>query len=286
VFEQAYSRLAALGRDETQSAGTILNNWGIALIGLGQPLEAERVLRRAIDVSSGDANERNVSPMLIRNYADALSSVSRNAEAAAYAERAYRVAKEAGDEQVVDYALSLLITIYRKIGDVPKAEAALAELEPRWQRTLPAGHIGFAVLFLHRSRLAEARGDVTTAMDLSNRAMSMAEATVQAGGSGADFLTILLMQKCALELKLLQVEAAAADAARALAMDQASVPPGTFSCFIGRSHLALGRALAAQGKHFEALASFRAATEHLEKTLGADNPETREARQLRDVAVQ
>ena len=69
-------------------------------------------------------------------------------------------------------------------------------------------------------------------------------------------------------------------------MVQSSAPPGTFSSIIGRAHMALGRALQARGKRDEALASFRAAAEHLEKALGADNPETREARQLRDSIVQ
>jgi serine/threonine protein kinase/tetratricopeptide (TPR) repeat protein len=286
VFEQAFARLTALGRDETQYAGTILNNWGVALIGLGRPLDAERVLRRAIDVTSADANERSVSPMLIRNYADALSSLDRFTDATDYAERAYRLAKQAGDEQVVDYSLSLLISIYGKLGDLSKAEESLSELEPRWRRRLAPGHLGFAVLVLHRSRLAEARGDVTTAMELCNRAMAMAEATVRAGGTGTDYLTSFLRQKSVLELKLQQVDAAAADAAKALASIQSLTPPGAFSSIVGRADLALGRALQAQGKRDEALASFRAATEHLEKTLGADNPQTREARQLRDTTVQ
>jgi serine/threonine-protein kinase len=285
VFEQAFSRLTALGRDETQYAGTILNNWGVALIGLGQSLEAERVLRHAIDISSADANEGSVSPMLLKNYADALYDLDRFVDAAGYAERAYRLAKQAGDEQAVDQTLSLLFAIYRKLGDLPRAEQALSELEPRWQRSLPPGHIAFAVLILRRSLLADARGDVTTAVELSNRAMAMAEAAVKAGGGGADYLTTFLRQKSVLELKLQQTDAAAADAAKALAMMQSSAQPGTFSSIIGRAHLALGRALQAQGKRDEALASFRAATEHLEKALGADNPETREARQLRDSLV-
>ena len=69
IFEQASARLTALGRDDTQTAGTLLNNWGVALIGLGRPLEAERVLRRAMEISSSGPNERSVSPMLLRNYA-------------------------------------------------------------------------------------------------------------------------------------------------------------------------------------------------------------------------
>jgi hypothetical protein len=40
------------------------------------------VLRHAIDISSADANERSVSPMLLKNYADALYDLDRFVDAA------------------------------------------------------------------------------------------------------------------------------------------------------------------------------------------------------------
>jgi tetratricopeptide (TPR) repeat protein len=283
IFEQASARLTALGRDDTQTAGTLLNNWGVALIGLGRPLEAERVLRRAMEISSSGPNERSVSPMLLRNYADALHDLDRFDDAAEYAERAYARAKQAGDEQVISHTLSLLAGIYRKLGDLTRAEESLSELESRWRRDLPAGHIAFAVLMLHRSRIAEVRGDLPAAMDLSNRAMAMAEATVKGGGQGTDFLPTFLKQQSVLELKLQRPDQAAADAAKALTMVQQSAQPGTFSSTIGRAYLALGRALQAQSKRNEARASFRAAAENFEHALGPDNSETREAKQLRDL---
>jgi hypothetical protein len=47
---------------------------------------------------------------------------------------------------------------------------------------------------------------------------------------------------------------------------------------VGRAHLALGRALQAQGKLDDAGPAFAAALEHLRLSLGEDHPETREAR--------
>jgi hypothetical protein len=59
-----------------------------------------------------------------------------------------------------------------------------------------------------------------------------------------------------------------------------AAPPGTFSAHAGRTYLALGRAFQAQGKNDEALANFRLAAEHLEKSLGNEHAESRAARNL------
>src|SRR4030095_12179270 len=44
AFEHASSLLTALGRDDTQRAGTLFNHWGLTLWGLGRFPDAERVL--------------------------------------------------------------------------------------------------------------------------------------------------------------------------------------------------------------------------------------------------
>jgi hypothetical protein len=44
--------------------------------------------------------------------------------------------------------------------------------------------------------------------------------------------------------------------------------------------MALGRALSAEHKDDQARSAFRNASENLDMTLGPDNPESREARQL------
>ena len=70
AFEQASVRLTALGRDETETAGTLFNNWALALQQIGRPIDAEKpIYRRAIDISRADRSEQGVSPMLLNNYA-------------------------------------------------------------------------------------------------------------------------------------------------------------------------------------------------------------------------
>ena len=52
TFEQAASLLSPLGRDDTQSAVALFNDWALALDRLGRPAEAQKLYRRAIEYQS------------------------------------------------------------------------------------------------------------------------------------------------------------------------------------------------------------------------------------------
>lgn len=83
-----------------------------------------------------------------------------------------------------------------------------------------------------------------------------------------------------MELESGHPDQALGDAQRALELLPAASPSGESSCVIGRAYLAMGRAMQAQGKSAEASAAFRSAAEHLQNTLGADNPDSRIAMEL------
>ncbi len=74
-FQKADALIVELGRDETEQEGSLLNNWGLALTQVGRPLEAEKVYRRAIEISRADESEDAVSPTLLNNYSVALRDV-------------------------------------------------------------------------------------------------------------------------------------------------------------------------------------------------------------------
>src|SRR5205085_1055632 len=57
AFAAAFKQLSVLGRDDTDKAATLLNNWALAVEVLGQPLEAERLYRRAIAIDIAEGNE-------------------------------------------------------------------------------------------------------------------------------------------------------------------------------------------------------------------------------------
>ncbi len=282
AFEQASRLMTALGRDETENAGTLYNNWAMALYQIGRPLEAEPLFRRSIDVARTDSTEATVSPMVLINYARTLRELGRLAAAADYAERAYTIAERAKHEVVICQSLMERARIYRLQGDLARAEAMLAEVEPRFRRDLPPGHYAFAAIASERSLILLARGDVTNALVLAHQAVYTDEAALKAGGQGAGVLPIFLFRRSAVEREAGQSDAAVADAVRAVSLLQNFTQPGTYSCNLGRAYLTLGLALRAQGKRDEARVAFHSATEHLQNALGSDHPDTRSAGQLAD----
>ena len=280
AFEQANERLVALGRDDTQTAGTLYNNWALSLGLFGRPIEAERLLRRAIDIARAGTSEEGVSPMVLVNYARALREVGRPDEAAGYAERAYEVAEQADDRVVMDQTLFERARIYRERGDFARAAAMLSALEPRLRASLPPGHIVFAALTCDRARLANAAEDLDRANRFADEAIAMAEGLVAGGRAPGDFLAGCLVSRSIIRLKRGRATEAAADAARARDLLQAAAPSNARLSTIGRAYLALGRALDAQRRSDEAHAALRAAVDHLESAAGPDHPDTRRAREL------
>ena len=286
AFGQAAALLSSLGRDDTETAATLFNNWALALTQLGHPLDAERMYRRAIEISRADQAEKTVSPIVLNNYAKTLRDLGRLGEAADYAERAYAKAQQVGHQSAINQSLLERARIYREQRNLTRAAAMLAEVEPRLQRALPPGHYAFASLASEQALIALGRGNLQSALQLADQAVAIDEATIKAGGEGTYYLPTLLVCRSGIELQAGRRDEAAADATRALSQLQAGAQPGTFSCTLGRAYLTLGRALQSQGKRDEARAAFRSALENLENTLGPEHPDTRAARQLGDLESQ
>jgi serine/threonine-protein kinase len=282
AFEQAAQRLTALGRDRTQRAALLYNNWGVALAVWGRPLEAERVIHRTITLSEDDRAGTAVAAMPFLNYARILKDLDRLDEAAQYAERGYEKAHAAGDESVVLNASFMRALIYRMQGNVERAEQMLSELEPALRRQFPPGHISFPSLTMQQALNAQARGHTQLALDLANQAVAAVESSLKAGREGFDYLRNFLLWRSAIQLQAGRATDAASDAEGALKMTLDTTQAGVLTLNLGRAYFALGRALRAQGKLDEARASLRSSVQHLESAVGADHPETREARKLAD----
>src|SRR4029077_5060938 len=71
AFANAWTRLVALGRDDTSGAVVALGNWALVLYQMGRPLEAESLLRLSIELENADSSG-HPSPMLLNNYAQML----------------------------------------------------------------------------------------------------------------------------------------------------------------------------------------------------------------------
>jgi serine/threonine-protein kinase len=280
AFERAGALWSSLGRDDTQTAVTLFNNWALELDQLGRPIDAERMYRHAIDMSRASQSEDMVSPMVLNNYAKSLRELGRLAEAEDYAERAYAKAKRVGHPLVINQSLLERARIYTARHNPARAAAMLAQVEPRLRQSLPAGHYAFAALASEQALVALANGDVPAALQFAEQGVTIDEAAIKAGGVGAFYLPELLIRRSLIGLDAGHHDEAAADAVRALSLLQTGAEPGAFSAYVGRAYLALGRALQARGKSDQARAAFRSAAENLQRTLGPDHPDTRSARQM------
>jgi eukaryotic-like serine/threonine-protein kinase len=270
AFAAAYDRIAALGREGTQTAGTLLNDWGVLLDQTGQPLRAEALLRRAIETSRNDAAVGKVSPMLLNNYAHTLDELGRTGEASRYADQAYAEAQRAGDGVVVNMALLVHADIDRERGDLAGAGKRLDEVEPRLHAMLPAGHLAFAALAMQRQQLAAAQGDLPAALVAANRAIELATAA----NSDAIATVRALTSRANLELEMRRVAEAREDAAQAAELVKRTFTTDSPSSYAGSAYLALGRALLAADETAAGHDALAAAVEQLRPTLGPDHPQT------------
>jgi tetratricopeptide (TPR) repeat protein len=276
VFKHALAKLTLLGREDSNRAATLYNNWGVSLWLWGNPLEAEGRLRRGMELEESLSGKEGVKPQTLVNYARTLTDLDRAGEAAPIAERAYERAKALGSSFVVNQSLSVRSTAYRKLGQFDRADQMLDEEEPAL-RHLPPEHIAFAALASARSLNSLARGDLMTALNLANRAVDIAEASIKRGHEGGGYLEMFLVRRADVELQEQRLSDAERDARRVVGLLH-----GKTSVTLGRSYSVLGRALRAKGEAAEATSSLRAAVQQLETTLGPDNSETRAARQLLD----
>lgn len=275
AFRVAFDRMRALGRDRTERAGTLLNDWGLLLMFLGRPLDAERAFTEAVEISRTDASGASVSPMLLLNAARPVLELGREDEAIAMIDRAIAEARRDGDEVVQTQALLLLAGAYRQRGDLDRSAELFDEAEGRLRERLPPGHGAFASLALQRGNIALARGRHAEALRLISEALAQAEASSQ----GGDLVGAALLRRAQAELAMGEANAALADARRAVDAERQRSPADQLSSRLGRMYLTLGEAGQAAGQPTDARSALQTAVRHLEGTLGAGHRDTRRARE-------
>ena len=282
TYERASVLMTNLGYDDTERAAQLFVGWGgEALMNAGRTYEAEKVLRRAFDISRSAQADNVVDPTLLNQYAEVLRQLGRLDEAETYAKRGYARAHQTKNTFIADQSLLKLVQIYREQNNLKQATVTLVELKTLIHHDYPPGNVVFLFLDSEESLLAQAEGNLPRALKLADQVVSRAEA---AAAEGIIFLPPLLMRRSGAELEAREVDKACADAKRAVSLFQAKMEPGTFSTYLGRAYLALGRALQAQGKLDEARVAFLSAAEQLGHAGGPDHPLAREARQLAEIS--
>jgi serine/threonine-protein kinase len=276
-FARAWEKLREQGRDDTETAGTLLNNWALART--EQPVQAEPLLRRAIAIASADGSEASVSPMLLTNMAWTLLDLGRVADGIAAAERAAVAAGSAGAGAAIFRNQLLRARLHADAGDFGRSAAVLDEFERQAPALVPAGHNAFAVLEELRGRIAAATGEVEQARVRFDRALALLD-PLRPDLRPYRWRTV--SERATLALREGRTREAVADAERAMALAREIAAGTTPAYTLGRAHLLLGQALDADGRTDEARTALTQAVHHLEGSVGTAHPGYHAARGLLD----
>jgi eukaryotic-like serine/threonine-protein kinase len=276
AYEATFAALTRLGRARTERAASVLNNWALALTGLGRSREAEGLLQRAAALGRTGDQDAGVEPTLLCNLARVLRDLERLPEAARLAARARAGAVRLGDEGGVRRALVVEATAARQMNRPELASRLLGQAEALLRLYEDPRHVTFAVVEMERAELALTRGDAKAAAAGADRAVEMAAAS----GQQLEFVPRLLLRRAQMELALGQPAKAETDARQALDRWHQMFGPGALSGWVGQAQLALAQALHAAGRGAEARAAATEAVRHLEPCLGAQHSQTRAAREI------
>ena len=232
AFAEAYERLDELGLAETETAGTLLNNWALALMSLGRPLEAESHLRRSIALSSSAGGDATASPMPFINLCRALLELGRFAEGADSCSRGYAQSRRVGNEVARIFALFAWSMIETRSGNLAEAGRQLDELEVALRARYPDGrHYHFAIHLAQLGLLQQRRGELARARASMDRAIALVDPTDQR----AFALPSLLLRRAALALEQGEAERALADALLALELETSISGADAVSSRLGRA---------------------------------------------------
>ena len=276
AFRDADARLTTLGREDTERASVLLNNWGLVLGSLGHPLESERMLRRSVAISSARGDESRIEPVSWANLAVAAFDLARYDEAARLAVRARDGAIARKDPVVRDQALLIGARALVAGGHVAAGTAMLDEVEGHFQAMFPATHPALIATAIDRIRVFEMRGALDRALAQADRALTLATGDTRRAG----YQRTVRRRRAEILVKLQRYDEAKADAERGLALVGASYPPNALAGAIGMLHVTLAEADRGLGDLDGARAEIDTALRHLDATMGAQHPFARRARAL------
>jgi eukaryotic-like serine/threonine-protein kinase len=277
TFKQASDLMADLGYDDTQRAVKLFNDWALSLTYDGRQLDAERIYRRAVEISRTDQTVDSIPSVLLYNYASVLRELGRTNEATSYLESAATKARKENNQILIDQTDLQRARMYADNREYARAAELLIQTEPRLRKKFPPNHYAFAALASDRSRLALETGDTASALRLANQAIDLDEASIKNIGECAAFIPMLLTRRSRVELKAQRPNQAEADAVRALQLLNEESESGIHSSNIGRAYLALALSMRAQGRLSESQDAFRNAFQNLQDTLGPGHADTKAA---------
>jgi eukaryotic-like serine/threonine-protein kinase len=278
AFASGWPRLVALGRDDTIGAATWLNNWAVDLLYyLGRPLEAERNLRRVIELEHTGQPGQDATPISLSNYTRALLELGRFDEAAGYGERAVEEATRLDNRSAAVQSRLWLSGVYAARHEFARAAATLDDADAALRRFFPQRQVSFAFVSWERALVARERGDLAGAQQLIDDTVAKMTQATQRGQGSRIYVPQVLIARGEIELAAHRLQPADTDLHRALDLLLADAQPGDYSVDVGRAELALAQVLSSEGKAPAAQHEAQLALEQLTQAVGPDHPQTQAA---------
>jgi tetratricopeptide (TPR) repeat protein len=274
-----------LGREQSDGALVVLNNWGISMHNAGVPRRALELLDESIRIEGQRGPDIELTATVVGNRGQALQALGRFQQARAAFDEECRLAISHDDELGEMHCLlgeSSVSVMLGELGDAQQLDDAQRYLD-RFGRLLqqagaPPDSPPARAHLLLQSRLDLARGKVAEARRGFERVI------IERPHDAMNLDAYLGISMTAL---------AANDAAQAVEFARRAMPIAVarqgdlrYSHYVGTTSLWLGRALLRAGDRVEGRNALEAAVAHLSNTIDADHPNLLQARaELRDAQL-
>lgn len=270
-FSQAMQKFSELGRERTDDALTVMNDWAVISHNAGAPRRALELYARVMQIETERESGVEPTTTTVGNHARALQALGRFEQARAGYEWECRLAVRREDDFSNLHCVLGLALLTLEVGSLDEAAEHLRRSDELMDSSLPPDSPPMLVravlqgtLDLAHGRLAQARAQFEQVVKAQNN-----------GSIGVD----ALLGKSATELAAGNFSQAADAARRALELATALQGGLEYSYRTGTAWLALGRALQRSGDSAEASTALDHAVEHLSNTVDPNHPALLEARQ-------
>jgi serine/threonine protein kinase len=261
-YALSLAKFAKGGREAGPEAISVRNNWAIVSDGAGNPKRALALYDATLRLVARNDARGTPPPYLIFNRAHALEGIGRFADASRGYQQCRAIPPNDGTPTLRAYCLLGLASIELQSDDLAAAERYAAEAAAI--RSAAQNSPWDIALQTVRARIAMKKGHYAEARNLLDAAIDQGKDNYLAAAS--------VLVRAELNLRESRLDAAEADARRALTFAQSTQGDLPFSSRTGTAWLMLGRVMAKRERAADAISAFQAAITNLSNTVDAAHP--------------
>jgi tetratricopeptide (TPR) repeat protein len=265
-----------LGRGTSPVTFSLRNNWGIASYAAGDTRRALENYDEALRIAKQREPNGDPPTYLLSNRALALSSLARYQQALDAFNVALEVSRRTNNVGSELHALVNTAGTYLQRGDPDRATALLADIDKKFGASIPGDSVPATTIRYIKGRIAGVKGDLAQGEALLTQTIEFFDQRQMAISP----VTRALNARAEIKLKAGKIEAARADAQRALEISKKLQDAKPYSSLTGLSLLQLAEVESVAGDRQKSQAAARQALANLTESLGAEHPDAIRARAL------